>query len=85
GEAFVLDEGDRLEPRLNAETVFVSDLDANAEARCRSLIEAHVEATGSCHGAAILADWERRKRAIRHVRPFEAGYVESGGVEKVKA
>ncbi|GGG90163.1 glutamate synthase [Glycocaulis albus] len=84
GEAFVLDEGDRLEPRLNAETVFVSDLDADAEARCRSLIEAHVEATGSRHGAAILADWERRKRAIRHVRPFEAGYVESGGVEKVK-
>jgi glutamate synthase domain-containing protein 3 len=85
GEAFVLDEDDRLEPRLNGETVFVSDLEAEAEHRCRALIEAHVAATGSRHGAAILADWERRKRAIRHIRPHDVRFVEGGGVAKLKA
>jgi glutamate synthase (NADPH) large chain len=85
GEAFVFDEGGRLEPRLNAETVFVTELTGEAEERCRELIEAHVAATGSRHGAAILSNWEAARPRIRHVRPFEPGYAEGGKVEKAKA
>lgn len=85
GEAFVLDEEERLEPRLNAETVFVSELSGEAEERCRALIEAHLAATGSRHAAAILNDWEVRKRAIAHVRPHDVSYVEGGQSQKAKA
>ncbi|MCC5981028.1 MAG: glutamate synthase large subunit, partial [Oceanicaulis sp.] len=85
GEAFVLDEEERLEPRLNAETVFVSELSGEAEERCRALIETHLAATGSRHAAAILNDWETRKRAIAHVRPHDVSYVEGGQSQKAKA
>jgi len=72
GEAFVLDEDGRLEPRLNAGTVFLAELRGEAEARCRALIEAHYAATGSLHAGAILNDWETRRAGLRHVVPFEA-------------
>ncbi|MGY6627597.1 MAG: glutamate synthase large subunit [Oceanicaulis sp.] len=78
GEAFVLDEDGRLEPRLNAETVFLAELKGEAEARCRALIEAHYAATGSLHAAAILNDWEARRPEFRHVVPFEPAKIEAG-------
>ena len=82
GEAFVLDEDDRLEPRLNPDSVFLTELAGEAETRCRDLIEAHYAATGSLHAAAILNDWDTRKAHIRHVVPFEAAKIESGGVKR---
>ena len=72
GEAFVLDETDHLDGRLNPDAVALTRLSPDAELRCRSLIEAHAQATGSLHAAAILNDWEVRKRAIRHVVPVES-------------
>ncbi|MEQ8433862.1 MAG: glutamate synthase large subunit [Oceanicaulis sp.] len=82
GEAFVLDEDERLEPRLNPDSVFISDLKGDAEDRCRALIEAHYESTGSLHAAAILNDWDLRKAHFRHVVPFEAARLEAGGEKR---
>ena len=82
GEAFVLDEEERLEPRLNADSVFLTELKGEAEDRCRALVEAHYAATGSLHAAAILNDWDRRKAHIRHVVPFEAHKIETGGEKR---
>ena len=71
GEAFVLDEDGRLDPRLNPESVVVLTLDEAAETRCRALIARHAKLTGSLHAASLLNDWDRRKRAIRHVAPVD--------------
>ena len=78
----VVDEHGRLEPRLNPDNVFVTELKGAAEARCRALVEAHYAATGSLHAAAILNDWDRRKAHIRHVVPFEAAKIEAGGQKR---
>ncbi len=82
GEAFVLDEDGGLEPRLNPDNVFLAEMDAEAEGRCRALIEEHARRTGSLHARAIFNDWDKRKTAIRHVVPFEAVRIEAGGRKK---
>lgn len=85
GEAFVLDDNNKLEPRLNSETVFVADLSGEAEDRCRALIEDHAAATGSRHAGSILAEWELYRSRFRHVRPHDPAYAERGGEHKAKA
>ncbi|WP_019960811.1 glutamate synthase large subunit [Woodsholea maritima] len=70
GEAFVLDDDERLDIRLNRESVTLLALSGEAEARCKALIEAHVAATGSRHGQAILSDWARYHTLIRHIVPM---------------
>ena len=82
GEAFVLDEDRQLEPRLNGESVFICELQGDAEQRCRALIEAHYQSTGSLHAAAIINDWQTRKRDIRHVLPLESGTLQAGGEKR---
>ncbi|XBQ14784.1 MAG: glutamate synthase large subunit [Oceanicaulis sp.] len=82
GEAFVLDEDGRLEPRLNTDSVFVTEVSGEAEARLLAMIESHREATGSLHAAAILNDWDRRKAQFRHVVPFEPAKIEAGGQKR---
>jgi glutamate synthase (NADPH/NADH) large chain len=72
GEAFVLDPNQHLDGRLNPDAVALSRMDGEADARCRALIEAHYTATGSLHAAAILNDWARNKRDIRHVVPADS-------------
>jgi glutamate synthase (NADPH/NADH) large chain len=72
GEAFVLDPDEHLDGRLNPDAVALTRMDAEAEARCRALIEAHYTVTGSLHAAAILNDWARSKRDIRHVVSAES-------------
>ncbi len=71
GEVFVLDPDNHLPGRLNTDAVILDQMDAEAEARCRALIETHRVVTGSLHAAAILNDWDRRKGDIRHVVPAE--------------
>ncbi len=72
GEAFVLDPDGHLEGRLNPDAVALGGIEGDAEARCRALIETHLQATGSLHAAALLNDWERRKTEVRHVVPAES-------------
>jgi glutamate synthase (NADPH) large chain len=71
GDAFVYDPDGRLEARLNPETVLSFELAGEAEARCRALIEAHAEATGSVVAARILAAWDSVRGDFVHLRGAE--------------
>ncbi|CAN1259861.1 Ferredoxin-dependent glutamate synthase, chloroplastic [Linum perenne] len=60
GLAYILDEDDTLMPKVNKEIVKVQRVNAPAgQMQLKSLIEAHVEKTGSGKGAAILKEWDR--------------------------
>ncbi|THU44553.1 hypothetical protein C4D60_Mb02t08590 [Musa balbisiana] len=59
GLAYILDEDDTLIPKVNKEIVKIQRVNAPAgQMQLKSLIEAHVEKTGSSTGAAILREWE---------------------------
>ncbi|XP_074556922.1 ferredoxin-dependent glutamate synthase, chloroplastic-like [Curcuma longa] len=59
GLAYILDEDDTLIPKVNKEIVKIQRVNAPAgQMQLKSLIEAHVEKTGSSKGAAILSEWE---------------------------
>ncbi|KAG1331820.1 ferredoxin-dependent glutamate synthase, chloroplastic [Cocos nucifera] len=59
GLAYILDEDDTLLPKVNKEIVKIQKVVAPAgQMQLKSLIEAHVENTGSNKGAAILREWE---------------------------
>ncbi|KAJ4845666.1 Ferredoxin-dependent glutamate synthase 1, chloroplastic/mitochondrial [Turnera subulata] len=59
GLAYMLDEDDTLMPKVNKEIVKVQRVTAPVgQMQLKSLIEAHVEKTGSTKGAAILNDWD---------------------------
>ncbi|KFK24861.1 hypothetical protein AALP_AA8G034600 [Arabis alpina] len=60
GLAYLLDEDDTLLPKINREIVKIQRVTAPAgELQLKSLIEAHVEKTGSSRGEAILKDWDK--------------------------
>ncbi|CAI0439969.1 unnamed protein product [Linum tenue] len=60
GLAYMLDEDDTLMPKINKEIVKVQRVTAPVgQLQLKSLIEAHVEKTGSAKGAAILEEWEK--------------------------
>ncbi|XP_042468513.1 ferredoxin-dependent glutamate synthase, chloroplastic isoform X1 [Zingiber officinale] len=59
GLAYILDEDDTLIPKVNKEIVKIQRVNAPAgQMQLKSLIEAHVEKTGSSKGSAILSEWE---------------------------
>ncbi|KAK1318567.1 hypothetical protein QJS10_CPB04g00347 [Acorus calamus] len=59
GLAYILDEDDTLIPKVNKEIVKIQRVNAPAgQMQLKSMIEAHVEKTGSEKGAAILREWE---------------------------
>ncbi|OAY40227.1 ferredoxin-dependent glutamate synthase, chloroplastic [Manihot esculenta] len=59
GLAYILDEDDTLMPKVNKEIVKVQRVTAPVgQMQLKSLIEAHVEKTGSIKGAAILKEWD---------------------------
>ncbi|XP_014489740.1 ferredoxin-dependent glutamate synthase, chloroplastic isoform X2 [Vigna radiata var. radiata] len=60
GLAYILDEDDTLIPKVNREIVKIQRVSAPVgQMQLKSLIEAHVEKTGSTKGAAILKDWDK--------------------------
>ncbi|CAI0379138.1 unnamed protein product [Linum tenue] len=60
GLAYMLDDDDTLIPKINKEIVKVQRVTAPVgQMQLKSLIEAHVEKTGSAKGAAILEEWEK--------------------------
>uniref|UniRef100_A0A803LSZ8 glutamate synthase (ferredoxin) n=1 Tax=Chenopodium quinoa TaxID=63459 RepID=A0A803LSZ8_CHEQI len=60
GLAYILDEDDTLIPKVNKEIVKIQRVTAPVgQMQLKSLIEAHVEKTGSSKGAAILKDWDK--------------------------
>jgi glutamate synthase domain-containing protein 3 len=69
GQAFVYDPDRRLEVRLNPDLVFAEPLDEAAAATLRTLVEEHLELTGSARAEALLGDWETAVRDFRRVHP----------------
>ncbi|KAI4300880.1 hypothetical protein L6164_034207 [Bauhinia variegata] len=60
GLAYILDEDNTLIPRVNREIVKTQRVSAPVgQMQLKSLIEAHVEKTGSNKGAAILKEWDK--------------------------
>lgn len=60
GLAYILDEDDTLIPKVNKEIVKIQRVKAAVgQMQLKSLIEAHVEKTGSTKGATILKDWDK--------------------------
>ncbi|KHN14899.1 Ferredoxin-dependent glutamate synthase 1, chloroplastic, partial [Glycine soja] len=60
GLAYFLDEDNTFIPKVNGEIVKIQRVSAPVgQMQLKSLIEAHVEKTGSTKGAAILKDWEK--------------------------
>ncbi|KAJ6798923.1 ferredoxin-dependent glutamate synthase, chloroplastic-like [Iris pallida] len=59
GLAYILDEDDTFVPKVNKEIVKIQRVNAPAgQMQLKSMIEAHVEKTGSAKGTAILREWE---------------------------
>ena len=58
GLAWVLDRDDAFAGRINGESVAIRRLEAAEGAEVRSLVERHVEATGSAHAASLIANWD---------------------------
>ena len=70
GVAFLLDEGDRVIPRVNPEIVEVCSITtAEQESTLKDLLEAHVAATGSSKASALLANWSAAKAQIKVLIP----------------
>ncbi|XP_024973961.1 ferredoxin-dependent glutamate synthase, chloroplastic [Cynara cardunculus var. scolymus] len=60
GLAYILDDDDTLIPKINKEIVKIQRVVAPVgQMQLKSLIEAHVEKTGSTKGAAILKEWDK--------------------------
>ncbi|XP_058107861.1 ferredoxin-dependent glutamate synthase, chloroplastic-like [Magnolia sinica] len=59
GLAYILDEDDTLIPKVNKEIVKIQRVMAPAgQLQLKSLIEAHVDKTGSNKGASVLREWD---------------------------
>jgi glutamate synthase (ferredoxin) len=70
GVAFLLDEEGDLERRVNRETVAIESLSTTEqEALLKTLLEAHLEATGSATAAHVLADWPSWKSRFKLLVP----------------
>jgi glutamate synthase (ferredoxin) len=70
GVTFLLDEGDRVAPRVNPEIVEVCNITtAEQVATLKGLLEAHLAETGSAKAAALLADWAAAKGRFKVLIP----------------
>ena len=70
GVAFLLNDGDRVLPRVNPEIVEVCSLTtAEQESTLKGLLEAHVAATGSPMASILLADWSAAKGRFQVLGP----------------
>ncbi|XP_076893691.1 ferredoxin-dependent glutamate synthase 1, chloroplastic/mitochondrial-like [Bidens hawaiensis] len=60
GLAYILDDDDTLIPKINKEIVKIQRVVAPVgQMQLKSLIEAHVEKTGSTKGSTILKEWDK--------------------------
>ena len=66
GIAFILDEDAGLAQRVNQEIVAIEPIsNSEQDALLKSLLEGHLEATGSAKAAALLADWPSWKQRFK--------------------
>ncbi|MDQ0465443.1 glutamate synthase (NADPH/NADH) large chain [Caulobacter ginsengisoli] len=72
GMAFVLDQHDRVTPRVNKESVVLQRLaSAHWEGELKKLIAEHARETGSAFAAGLLRDWDRVRGQFWQVCPKE--------------
>ena len=70
GVTFLLDEGDRVTPRVNPEIVEVCPITTSEqESTLKGLLELHVAATGSEKAVALLSDWSAARRRFKVLVP----------------
>ena len=70
GVTFLLDEADRVTPRVNPEIVAVCSITtAEQESMLKDLLEAHVAATGSPKALGLLAEWPAVKERFKVLIP----------------
>ncbi len=72
GLAWVLDESGDFAGRVNAESVVLEPVQPGDDAEVRSLIERHLQMTGSRRAHHLLADWETTCGLLRKVVPTAA-------------
>jgi len=70
GELFVYDADGSAERALNGDLAGVADIDDEAEARLKGLIEAHLTATGSPLARRLLSDWRHTLSRFVRVLPL---------------
>jgi glutamate synthase (ferredoxin) len=69
GEAFVFDPETRVPARVNPQLVDLVRPDADAAERLRSLVDRHLEATGSPRARDLLGSWTAALHRFWHVVP----------------
>ena len=70
GVTFLLDQDDRVQPRVNLEIVEICAITtAEQESTLQSLLEDHLAATGSETASALLADWPAAKARFKVLIP----------------
>ena len=70
GVTFLLDDHDRVSPRVNPEIVEVCTITtAQQESMLKTLLQSHLTATGSEKAAALLADWSAAKARFKVLVP----------------
>jgi glutamate synthase (NADPH/NADH) large chain len=74
GFAYILDERNDFEKRINSELVEIVTLDALAshQEHLRGLIAEHLELTGSCRAESILANFELYLSMFKLVKPISS-------------
>ena len=72
GVAYVLDEMDALERRINGQLVALHALSPRDEARVQELLRRHISYTGSPRAAEVLAHWEQYRNKFKAVIPRDA-------------
>ncbi|MEM8773024.1 MAG: glutamate synthase large subunit [Pseudomonadota bacterium] len=72
GEAFIFDDAGDAEAFVNRGSVFINRLnDPETAARCRSLIERHLQETRSARAAHVLGNWASMQEKFWAVTPKE--------------
>ncbi len=70
GVTFLLDEGDRVTPRVNPEIVDVCSITTSEqESTLKDMLELHVAATGSEKAQALLSDWSAARSRFKVLVP----------------
>ncbi len=72
GVAFVLDEEEKLPIRYNSQLIQLDRLTAQEETRVHTLIQRHLDLTGSPRAATILDNWEHYRGLFWRAMPKEA-------------
>jgi glutamate synthase (NADPH/NADH) large chain len=69
GQAFVYDEDQGFEARLNPTNVVIGPLEGPDEGVLKALIQAHLDATGSPRARSVLETWSTSRHHFRVVTP----------------